>query len=500
MHQGSSVSIIDCMFRANSAPSGGAIWHAGASLLISGTVFENNRASAGGGGIAVASSSVTIPELHLDASTRFTSNKDNSARRKSGAIRASTTDGIVIDPSTSGSGNDGCNGLYIAPRKACVPFILVPYKFGRLIMRDHGILFSQGLVMEIVATSGQSVKFSSPTAKRRRSSLNFHYFPDGAAIVPLDESDGGGFVYVSNSESLKDAGGGVYALYFDPSGRPRDYKRLLGGTSWNCNGGLTPWNTWVSCEEYPGGHCYQTDPRGQRPPEKTKLGGASGGQFEEVAVNNDRPAAPVFYLSEDKSDGAIRRWRPAPGSPIGWNMLHGNGVLDYLEFLPGQRFQWTTNLARARTSAYNFYRNVEGIVYRNRNLMFASKAQLEFFILNLSTGTWRKMSSRIGNTTLGGSTLDGQADQLSLDASNALYVGEDGGSRPGLFVQRGGQFFEMLQLEADKYIEEDVTGVSFSPDGRLMFFCAQDEGLLFRVRRIDGGVLEGTDVRLVLRH
>jgi hypothetical protein len=471
-------------------------------LVVSGTVFERNLARAGGGGIAVVSSAAVVPELRLLASTTFTNNTDTSSQRKGGAIRASTTDGIAIDPSTSGSGNDGCDGLYIAPRNTCVPFDFVQYKFGKLVMRDHGIVFSQGLVMEIVAHSGKPVTFTSPTAALPQSSLDFHYNPDGAAVVPLDESDGGGFAYVSNSESLRDARGGAYALYFDASGRPRDYKCLLSGTSWNCNGGLTPWNTWVSCEEYPGGHCFQTDPRGLRSPEKTKLGGWTGGQFEQVAVNNDNPAAPVFFLSEDKSNGAVRRWRPAHGSRVGWDMLHGNGTLDYLELLPRQRFQWTPNLTRARASAGNFSRNVEGIMYRDRRLMFASKSQRELFVLNLDARTWRKMSSRVGNTTLGGTTLNGEADQLTLDARNALYVAEDGGSRPGLFVQRGGEFFEMLRLESDRYYGEDVTGVDFSPDGRLMFFCAQSMGYLFRVRRIDGGVLEGAesiDTRLLLR-
>lgn len=28
------------------------------------------------------------------------------------------------------------------------------------------------------------------------------------------------------------------------------YKALLTGTTWNCGGGLTPWNTWISCEEH----------------------------------------------------------------------------------------------------------------------------------------------------------------------------------------------------------------------------------------------------------
>jgi uncharacterized protein len=493
MQPGSSVTLTGCRFNSNRARVGGAIRHGGNRLVVSGTTFAANRAAAGGGAIAIVGSSTLTPELHLQDSNTFTANKDDKKNLKSGAIHSTTTNGIIIKASTTGSTNDGCNGLYVSLRNLCIPFAHVPYKFGRLVMRDHGILFSQGLVMEIVAMSGAPVRFTSPSATSASSTINFHDNPDGAAIVPLNATDGGGFVYVSNSESLKNVGGGAYALYFDDAGRPRGYKQLLGGTSWNCNGGLTPWNTWVSCEEYPGGHCYQTDPTGKRPAAKTKLGGSTGGQFEAVAVNNDDPANPVFFLTEDKSDGAVRRWRPSSGSTIGWDMLHGNGVLDYLEFLPNNQFQWTTSLDAARTSAYNFYRNVEGIVYRNRRLVFASKAQFQFFILDLDAKTWTRRSSVAGNTTGGGGIMNGQADQLSLHGDGVLYVAEDGGTWPGVFVEQRSQFYAFLQMYDSKYSGEDVTGVNFSPDGRMMFVCAQRQGLLFRVRRIDGEVLEGAE-------
>jgi hypothetical protein len=112
--------------------------------------------------------------------------------------------------------------------------------------------------------------------------------------------------------------------------------------------------------------------------------------------------------------------------------------------------------------------NTEGIVYLDGKLMFASKATRRLYVLDLYTMTCTRTSSKVGNTTLGGGIMDGEADQLSLHGDKILFVAEEGGSKPGVFVQHGSEFFALLQLFDSKCAslgeDEDVTEVDFSPE------------------------------------
>ena len=120
-----------------------------------------------------------------------------------------------------------------------------PYLFGSelIAVSELGIEVSSGLNVKLIAREGDPVQF----ANGGRSVDSWHTKCDAAGIVLLDPENPteSGYVYMSNSE-VEDYGGGVYGLYFDRYGNITDYKSLLQGTSKNCGGGHTPWNTWVS--------------------------------------------------------------------------------------------------------------------------------------------------------------------------------------------------------------------------------------------------------------
>jgi uncharacterized protein len=363
-----------------------------------------------------------------------------------------------------------------------------PYRLGTLTGSKNGLRLSKGLTAQVIARTGERVTYTSPEARNASSSRDFHAQPDGADVFALPD---GGYIYVSNSE-LDDGEGGVYGIEFDSIGRVRDYKTLLAGTDRNCNGGRTPWKTWISCEEVPGGQCWQVDPTGANKPQQTVMGGSSGGAFEAFAFDARNAARPSFFVTEDASNGALRRYRPKEGTELSWNMLHGSGgTMDYLEFLPNKAFRWTTSLSNGRNSAAEYFPKAEGIAVRQGKLYFVSKKKKQLYTLDLNKSTYTVVSTATDDLP-GGGKLDAEPDHVVVASKSGLLIlTEDGESTPGLFAYDGSKYLAYFE---SNYDGDEVVGIAFSPDRKFMFVCIQDAGLLYQVSRTDGGTFEGRRV------
>lgn len=122
----------------------------------------------------------------------------------------------------------------------------IAFNPGDLTVRENGLLLSTGLTSRLLATTEQRVRYDTGG----QSSEVFHRLPDfGATFPDPNESNAGGWIYVSNSEVRPENGvrgqGGVGALTFDAEGRLINYQRVLQDTTSNCGGGKTPWGAWM---------------------------------------------------------------------------------------------------------------------------------------------------------------------------------------------------------------------------------------------------------------
>lgn len=264
-------------------------------------------------------------------------------------------------------------------------------------------------------------------------------------------------------------------------------------------------NTWISCEEIDNGRIWQIDPSGLRPPEETSISAPGTlGKFESFAYYIQDFDKPHFYVTEDNSYGALRRFTPSnPNWQDPWSILHGEGALEYLVMLPssGDRwddegtYYWTDDHDAAKANARSFYTHTEGMDVYGTELFVTSKVQYSLFVLDLEGNTYKRFSTAVG-------LFDGQPDQVTrlikndnvqtsstFDANEAeeeplLYFCEEKGDSNGIHARDANGWYYTI-LESSEYGRE-TTGLAFSPDGKHMYFSFQARGVIFDVWREDG--------------
>ncbi|PWW63438.1 alkaline phosphatase PhoX [Actinokineospora spheciospongiae] len=326
-----------------------------------------------------------------------------------------------------------------------------PSPYGALqAANSHGIQLPQGFTSRIIARSGQAVASTGFT---------WHGAPDGGACF----ADGTGWIYVSNAE-LGTGAGGVSAIRFNSTGGVTSAYRILSGTTSNCSGGATPWNTWLSCEETDRGHVYECDPWGAATASRRPALGRF--KHEAAAANPDHK---VIYLTEDEPNGGFYRFTPTV-----WGDLSRGGTLQIAKVSSGN-VTWVnvpdpsaaSTRTRYQVSGSAVFNGGEGAYYRNNTCFFTTKGDNRVWAYNEATKT---IAVAYDDNLTTSPPLTGP-DNITGTAVGDLYVAEDGGNMEICVITPNDVIAPFLRVANQS--SSELCGVAFNPAGNRLYFSSQ---------------------------
>lgn len=320
---------------------------------------------------------------------------------------------------------------------------------------------------------------------RNHELLPFHFeisAYDDAQLAPPEAYDQNGL-------------GGVSRLVLDSETlQLKSSNLVLTGTVFNCSGGISPWG-FLSCEESVSpGHGFvflcATDAAKVAAPRRIE----AYGRMNHEAASVD-PQTSIAYLTEDRPDACFYRFVPRdPHKPFEGRLQalrikerpradtaalsQGARVaIDWVD-LPSPAPDDDSIRAYAQERGAAIFRRGEGMWLSGRDVFFSATIggalqRGQIFRLHQDKATLEVIAE--GNEQ---NLLD-MPDNLTVSPHGLLYVCEDG---------PGGNSLRTLSLdgrliEFARYLKSasELAGACFSPDGRVLFVNAQEDGLTLAI-------------------
>ena len=330
----------------------------------------------------------------------------------------------------------------------------------------NGLRLPAGFTSKVVARSNAEI---GPRPYK------FHVLPDGMGTFKTKD---GGFILTSNSEAPDIPGLfeiGTGAIRFDKNFNITDAYPILKNTQINCAGGVTPWGTWLSCEEIEEGKVFECDPWG----EKDQVAHPAMGVFKHEACCVD-PAGKQVYLTEDLGDGCLYRFTPDSYPDLSSGRLDvasvndEDGKVTWIE-VPDPEFKESVPTRRQVDAATHFRRG-EGMWFDAGTVYFATTQDDRVYAYHPESQVLEVLYDGVA---LGDDAPLHDTDNVTASPiSGDLYVCEDpgGNAEEGLqvcLISAEGEAAAFCEVSLDGHSNSELTGPVFDPTGSRLYFTSQ---------------------------